>query len=325
MFEVVDIKNLKEHISYPIDAFITFCSFEDRCTSVSANLLMHQVKEKIIFHNQRMPLETAKNLECLKGQLGANTRTEAVDLMQPLILADKMLTVLREVCKPDTCHTVLIDITSFTHEALLILVALCKLLPVTHFVYAYVNAMEYAPKSENGDEQWLSRGIKEVRSVLGYAGDIKPSQDTVLIVMVGYECERAWKLIDNMSPNELIITYNDNKGSTDQKHKDASKAHAELLNDLAAYYQNPPNYVIASNDPFEAEKGLLEVIDSISKDKNIIVAPMNNKISTFGAALAALKRPRVQLCYAPAVIYNTSYYSVRGDKCYLFTIESDDI
>ncbi len=41
------------------------------------------------------------------------------------------------------------------------------------------------------------------------------------------------------------------------------------------------------------------------KDYNIVIAPMNKKISTIGAALLPLENTDIQLCYVPARYYNT--------------------
>lgn len=112
-------------------------------------------------------------------------------------------------------------------------------------------------------------------------------------------------------------------GSTDQTNADASHLHAGLLRDLAAYYQDPPQKNIPSNNPFDTAQGLREILDEVGTDKNVIIAPMNNKISTVGAAIVALERQDIQLCYAPATYYNTVNYSTAGDKCYLFSL--DDI
>lgn len=54
---------------------------------------------------------------------------------------------------------------------------------------------------------------------------------------------------------------------------------------------------------------------------NLVVAPMNSKISTLGAALAARVNPDIQLCYAPAVTYNFENYSKPCDCAISFTIK----
>ncbi len=306
----------------PYDLFISFCSFEKRCLSVIQNIPVDTIKKGVVFVNIEAATETSANLERFMNILRNRGSIKHINLFNPIDVADSIIEVITG-CYTDTKFPrILVDITSFTHEALLIFLAISK-----HFLnnaqidYAYCNASIYASESEQAAERWLSRGVKEVRSVLGYAGDLKPSQETVLIMMVGYECERAWQVVDSISPEELIITYNDSSGSTDQTNGEANLRYADLLRDLAAYYQNPKQIVIPSNNPFETAAKLEEVISNLRPNVNIIVAPMNNKLATVGAGIVALKRPEIQLCYAPAIYYNTTSYSVEGDVCYLFSLD----
>lgn len=302
-----------------VDVFISFCGFEKRCLSVIKNISQNKVKEALIFINKEKSTESKSNLVEFQSILQDKICIKEIDFFNPIELTD---TMVQAVMKIDINSHVLVDITSFTHEALLIFIAILnKYVKKAQICYIYSNASIYASELENSSERWLSRGIREVRSVLGYAGDLKPSQETVLIMMVGYECERAWQVIDTLSPEKLYITYNDASGSTDQTNRDANRLHADLLKELAAYYQNPDHIIIPSNNPFETARKLEEVVDKIGNDKNIIIAPMNNKLATFGAALVALKKPNIQLCYAPALYYNTSSYSVEGDMCYLFSLD----
>ena len=266
-----------------------------------------------------------QNLERFESLLGEKVRIKRISIFNPLEVADSLWDAIKETCGDIASPKILVDITSFTHEALLIFLAIAKrFLNNAQIDYIYCNASKYASEADDTDEQWLSRGISEVRSVLGYPGDMKPFQDSALIMMVGYECERASKVIDAISPEELIITFNDAAGSTDQTNKDANQRHADLLKTLAAYYQNPRQYVIPSNNPFKTAEKLEDVISALGDDVNIIIAPMNNKLATVGAGMVALKRPEIQICYAPAIYYNTSSYSVEGDICYLFSLDDDE-
>jgi hypothetical protein len=47
---------------------------------------------------------------------------------------------------------------------------------------------------------------------------------------------------------------------------------------------------------------------------------MNNKLSTIGVAWAGFDNEDVQLCYAQALRYNYSNYSLPGDTCYLMEL-----
>ena len=53
---------------------------------------------------------------------------------------------------------------------------------------------------------------------------------------------------------------------------------------------------------------------------NVLIAPMNTKISTVGAALLAMEDESIQLCYATAHKYNMTHYSTPGDECYYFSV-----
>ena len=322
MISKINVTELQTREMDHVDVFIAFCSFEKRCLSVVSNLQLAKISKALIFMNIESSMESKENVEHFKAVLGEQMQLTFVSLFNPIEVADAMIEAVKTACYGIERPHLLVDITSFTHEALLIFLAMTK-----HFLqnaiieYAYSNASIYASEYENTEEKWLSRGIQEVRSILGYAGDIKPSRETVLIMMVGYECERAWQLIDSLSPEELIITYNDASGSTDQMNGNANSVHANLLQDLAAYYQHPKQFVVPSNNPFDTARKLEEIVSSIGSNMNIIIAPMNNKLATVGAGIVALKRPEIQLCYAPAIYYNTSSYSIEGDVCYLFSID----
>ena len=151
--------------------------------------------------------------------------------------------------------------------------------------------------NKNLEAKWLSRGIGEVRSILGYSGTLKPSRSNLLIVIVGYEYERAgedkfngttsallvnicdntckcWsvfsnltsftniilivivgyeyeraaRIIDEISPDHLIIGYNIESNATTEMDRNANEDYARLLKKLAAYYGELPSFVVPSDD-----------------------------------------------------------------------------
>ena len=53
------------------------------------------------------------------------------------------------------------------------------------------------------------------------------------------------------------------------------------------------------------------------KDYNVIVSPMNNKISTLSSALSAFDNEEIQLAIAIPAIYNFENYSTPGTDCYI--------
>lgn len=74
---------------------------------------------------------------------------------------------------------------------------------------------------------------------------------------------------------------------------------------------------IPCDDPDEASIMLCELYKS-HEEENLIVIPMNNKLSTIAVAKSIMTMDHVQACYAPAVVYNESNYSAPGTTCYIF-------
>jgi len=70
-------------------------------------------------------------------------------------------------------------------------------------------------------------------------------------------------------------------------------------------------FTFAGYDAVNTKRTIQEIVEN-TRDFNTVIAPMNTKISTLGAAMVALEDESVQICYAQANIYNASHYSAPG-------------
>jgi hypothetical protein len=219
---------------------------------------------------------------------------------------------------PSESESFLVDITTFTHESLLILFKLLSSPSRQNrrITYIYTSARDYST-SEAGDQKWLSKGIVEIRSVLGFVGEVMPARKNHLIVLVGYEHERASRLIESFEPNRLSLGHGRAGSVTSPSHYEANRYFHRLVLNAAARYANVTSFEFSCNDPYEARDAILAQATS-TPDSNHIVAPMNTKISTLGCALATVRDPTIQLCYAQPSQYNYESYSASGESCYLF-------
>lgn len=141
------------------------------------------------------------------------------------------------------------------------------------------------------------------------------------MIIVGYEYERAVNIIDAIEPDFLSIGYGVASNATTEKNLGANQQYSQLVKQMATYYDEVFDFTLPCNNPFLAAQEITRQIQQIGKGKNVIIVPMNNKISTIGAAIVALKDPDIQLCYAPAIIYNYASYSIPGDTCYMFDLD----
>lgn len=322
MFEIMNISELYHSITQKYDLFICFNSFEKRCVSIASHLPIDKFAAALILTNKVHFENEEENLQKLSSLFSEKGTVVQLDLSSPVDIADKIIEQLNEKIFSLEKKRVFVDITTFTHESLLILFAIFKeKYSEAEIICGYNNAKAYSSDKTDIESKWLSRGIGEVRSVLGYPGNLKPSQDNLLMVIVGYEFERAARIIDAISPDYLSIGYNIENNATTEKDRDANMGYARLLKEMAAYFEQTTDFVVPSNNPYAAFKAMQEKLDAIGDKINVTIVPMNNKLSTLGVALIGLANPEIQICYAPALIYNTSSYSIPGDSCYLFSFE----
>lgn len=314
------LSDLSKHLDDQYDLFICSSSFEERSLSITKNINTKIFRRSLILSNQDLQPYVGKNKAELLKIYGTASEIVEVCTGDPLITADSIMSHVSSVVKEGFASSILLDITTFTHESLLILLRLLEIYcNASKITCAYANASEYSV-GDDVKQKWLSRGIGEVRSVLGYPGKIVPSRETHLILIVGYEHERAGGLIAAIEPHSISLGFGRSGSATTDKDQDANERYMHLVEQVATSFSEINKFEIPCNDPYGTKDELLKQIDLV-KDKNVVIAPMNNKLSTVGTAMAAIESPDVQLCYPPALRYNFDNYSSPGSHCYLFNLE----
>lgn len=327
MMESFKIDEFSEKVRTPYDIFICSSSFEERCLSIPRKVSENKrASQAIIFKTADSSEHVEANFGVLQDLFSGCCDKVKVFLTDPIQSADNISEEFDSKWDRESSAEVLIDITTFTHETLLmVLAAMRRDYPKLKISCCYVNASEYAWDEPEQQKKWLSRGLRnEVRTILGYAGNMVPSKKTHLIVIVGYEYERAVQIIESMEPDAISLGYGGPTDAVTEKNKEANEQFVRLVRKMTVYYEDIPDFVIPCDNPYELRDRLLHKIEEIGNKYNIIIIPMNNKISTVGVALACQKRPDIQLCYAPARVYNYQYYSKVGRNCYLFSLSEGE-
>lgn len=307
---------ITKYIPEEVDLFLCSVSYEVRCKIIPTSI-SKVTKEAIIFRNKAEPFSTGEkqkeeNIQCLKSIFGSNTSTIEISKSDPFLLSNRFQTYLQERLSQQL-QTIVVDITTFTHEALLIIFKiLChlkiKLDNKVFLIYNYAKEYSYNIKDER--EKWLSKGIKDVRTILGYPGKPKPLNQIHLIVLVGFEAERALKLIEEYEPSVLSLGL----VKEDEKSIMLSPINKMIYTNLLSIYPDVHKFNFSYTDPIRTKDVILKQAQEFS-DYNVVIAPMNNKISTIGVGLAAIENPAIQLCYSSARLYNTEGYSSPSNEC----------
>ena len=301
------------------EVFICGASYEDRCLSIASSINQKRLRHALIGVNQNLLSHVGKNAAELRNIFGTSYIVVEMDSTNPIKTADAWIETFKNYIS-DEIHEYLFDITTFTHESLLVVLKLLSIYakPRDNILFVYTSAKDYDPPRQ-GKDKWLSKGVAEVRSILGYPGVILPSKKTHLIVLVGFEHERATRLIQAFEPNRVSLRCGGQGSATSEKHDASNARFHQLVSEMAARYAPVEKFEFACNNPWETRDSILEQARRYP-EYNIVVAPMNTKISTVGCALAAWVDESIQLCYAQAIRYNYAHYSIPAESCYYFKL-----
>lgn len=321
---VVDVDELSSFEIRPFDAFLCSASYERRCMSVPLGLNRAGVtiRKSVIVFNGNYEDAISENLVALRS-IEANSSDCRIDTDDPILTSVCLYNEINGIYnRTRTPRRIGIDITTFTRESLLILLCcLWRVLEATDEVTLfYCRARQYDLAHEGG-AKWLSRGIREVRSVIGFPGNLRPSRRSHLIVMAGFEDDRAVRLVAELEPTLVSVGIPDVTDGHAAEHNEVAEA---KMRSISRVVGNAREFVFNAYDPFlclETLRGEVMQVDGM----NTILAPMNTKISTVGAGLVGRSMPDVQLCYAQAELYNLEAYSEPGNEVYVFRLPVDKV
>lgn len=311
------LENLIDFLGEKYDLLLCSSSFESRCLSVPEQVKGLEILRVGIFHNVNYLNVVKANTSTLQSLFGDKSEIIELSTEDPIMTADNMVNFIDGSLNDEHGNRILVDITTFTHESLLILIKLLSLYRESNSItLLYSNADDYGVGGKLM-QKWLSRGVGSIRTVLGYPGIVKSSKKVHLIIIVGYEYERALTIIEQIEPTSIALGYGKSGSETANKNKEANEKYMQIVRQAATSIADLEKFQIPSNDPIKASGEIIKQIDRVS-DKNVIIVPMNNKLTTVGSALAAMERPMVQVCYARALAYNYFGYSQPGKDVYIF-------
>jgi hypothetical protein len=314
----IPLQDLPKHVEGAIDAFVCSVSFEQRCLSVAEHLSVEEVKKVLVAKNAYPLKKVADNLERFNDIFGDKVKLAELDGSRPLITADALRNAL-DKSRDEGVRKYLIDITTFTHESLLILVRLIHEFRKKDEAYrmVYTGAADYSV-GDKDEDKWLSKGCKDIRSVLGFSGTFALTKKVHLIVLVGFEHERATQLINEYEPHVLSLGCSPAEESIMPHHHRPNLHFQQMVSRMTPTLGRVHSFEFSCRDPFAGKEKIKEQIAKFP-DHNVVISPMNTKISTIGAALAALEDEKVQVCYVQPEQYNYEHYSIPDDHCYIFS------
>jgi hypothetical protein len=292
------------------DVFIVSASFEKRCFTVAQNVQNRPFDKVFVAGNINHLDYIGPNWDQLCTIFERKAVKIPLNSDKPIVSADRFIEAVSTFAT-DAKPTVLLDISTFTREALFILISILRKMGQhgSKITCIYNSATSYG---------WLSRGISDIRSVLGFPGNIIPSRKNHLIVLPGYEVERAVNLIATYEPNLLSIGYNRKEESVNPKFFDDQM---KLIEQLCSVYSSSivKQFEFSARDPFKTKSAILNHARSFT-GFNTILSPLSTKLSSVGGCLACFENENIQLCYAQPGGYNIRNYAEPSQDVFVFDI-----
>jgi hypothetical protein len=324
MNQKILITDLNSTLIEPIALYIGMASFESRCISLLKEICEKNICNTFhIFKNAETSDQAESNLTVMLSLIKSKVITTVISLDEPTLAANSFTKII-EYTRTLKAGSIFIDITTFTHEQLLILFRILEQIKLKrNIIFGYTGADEYSTNTTLEDI-WLSKGVSQIRSVLGFPGNLLPSKKLHLILLAGFEHERAKTVIEQFEPNVLSIGIGKRDQSMSDKHHETNarffqeiKKFVELTISTAT---NVNTFEFSCVDPLETKNIVLNQA-SLYQNFNTVICPMNTKLSTLGVAFAATENETLQICYSRAIAYNESGYSCPSNRITLFNIQ----
>ena len=291
-------------------SFICTTSFEERCLSIAKNLSVDAMNNSYIMCGTTKEAEDLriKHLEDLRRILDNKSKEISFSMRNSVSIVEAVVKIVRDLVN-NREKNILVDISTFTHEMLLILMKAFyeKKGCFDSIFFVYNGARQYSV-GDSPDAIWLSKGCKDIRNVYGYPGSPRITQKNHLIVLSGFEIERATKMIEEISPDYL--TLGNGCEPTEDEHNEAMNYFKGKLEEWRKTFSavQTDSFDFSCRDVYKTANCIREIIKK-SGDRNYILVPLNTKLSTISVGLVALTNPSIQVHYSIPALYNYYAYS----------------
>lgn len=303
--EKIESAKLPDRLGKENLVFVGRCSYEDRSYTAYRQLKNCNLVQQYFFVSKHES-DTAKQLR-EKENLRTNIRV--LDTHDPLQTRREISSVFSLVRSLNNESLLVVDITAFRREELLILLKfiLCgdsRLQSKTRFVYSSAKSMG----------KWLSKNVRGFRPVIGYPGEIRASGRTHLIILAGIEHHRVEAAIEVYEPASISLGTSPLQESVSDEIHHRNIALRDYI--TARFERIQSEFSFSATNPRQVKSALSNEIRG-QLDKNIVIAPLNTKLSTIGVGAFAIENPSIQLCYSEVEVYNTMNYSEASGFLYL--------
>jgi hypothetical protein len=189
-------------------------------------------------------------------------------------------------------ESILLDISTMPRETIWSILFFITPLKIS-VDYIYYTPLQY-------NKNWLSREPGKPRLLFKHSGISILGKPTALIILTGFEIERAKQLVYFFEPKFTLL------GFQEGKQFDNDKRNIEIHELIKGFTETQDFYLNAYSD----DNGLSMIksqIESLKPNFNIIITSLGPKPTAVSIYKTFLGNPEIALAYVPAKEFNTEY------------------
>ena len=292
--------------------FITCNSFEARCLGIPLGFSeSYGFRHACIFRFEQNPGEEPQfetdrrhNFDELAGLLERRASEEVIPIFcNRQNVGDgigQFSTLFSEHLKTGGCRAISIDITCFTKLYLYELLHFLSEEQQISTVQALYNQVQSYGNAK------LTKGLSEIFFIPHFAGRFLPNRDTVLVVFLGFETERALGLWEHYEPFRTVAVLS---------NPPMRPNYLEFARDKNSFLLSRPSIIettMSPYDPLEVSDKLESVYQKYCTDDgkeiyNVAVISLGTKPQALGIYLFWRRHKNVRITYAFPREYGSGY------------------
>ncbi len=293
------------------EIFLACASFEDRTTAV-ANKLSQQylIENSFVCKYEEKNKSSARdeNFERLRSLLARHSGNVFPIICDHHDVLDGIRR-FRELCSSRGVgladKNISVDITTFTKQYLLVLLKYLEKQHPRSVRLLYTEPEDYAVKWDRP----LSCGLIDIVSVPTYGGRSYTEKENLLILILGYEGDRAYGIWERLSPHKTVVIVGR------PSYKNLWEGRVEQFNSkLLAKLPSESTIYSPTLDPFQVKKDIDTLVERHSTKFNIAISPLGSKPQVIGCYLSLAAHAEVQVIYAIPKYHEEEYFSKRTGR-----------
>lgn len=280
--------------------YVTSASFEDRCVALPNDLPRTRATDHVIlidfsgYENVEPYLFNRRRMVEIFDKKGYSLACVQADLAAPL---EALMRVEAAIAEADSAE-VLLDISTLPR---IYLFSICRLLatigvPTT---IRYYRPLDYGSA--------LSRGIGSFKAIPGFEGEIGPTGETVLAVILGFEGYKALHAWERIGPSRVVALFGD--PPYEPEFLTRSKAYNR---DFVEQASKVTKCSLHTSDVLTAKSQLQMVYEKViteAPENSFILCPLGTKLQSLAAFGFAYLNEAVAVAYVSSLTYYTEEYS----------------